>query len=36
MSQELISVTSPLLPSLDKLTPLLKDIWDRKWLTNFE
>lgn len=29
-----ITVTSPLLPSLDDFTPLLKDIWNRKWLTN--
>lgn len=29
-----ITVTSPLLPSLDELTPYLQDIWSRKWLTN--
>ncbi len=29
-----ITVTSPSLPSLDEFTSLLKDIWDRKWLTN--
>ncbi|HFY9927448.1 TPA: DegT/DnrJ/EryC1/StrS family aminotransferase, partial [Providencia stuartii] len=29
-----ITVTSPLLPPLDELTPYLKDIWERKWLTN--
>lgn len=29
-----IAVTSPLLPSLDEFIPMLKDIWDRKWLTN--
>ncbi|WP_105188469.1 DegT/DnrJ/EryC1/StrS family aminotransferase [Pseudoalteromonas sp. T1lg48] len=29
-----ITVTSPLLPPLEELTPLLKDIWDSKWLTN--
>ncbi|WP_370549006.1 DegT/DnrJ/EryC1/StrS family aminotransferase [Edwardsiella tarda] len=29
-----IHVTTPLLPSLDDLTPLLEDIWDRRWLTN--
>lgn len=29
-----ITVTSPLLPSLDELTPYLEDIWSRKWLTN--
>jgi len=34
MSSSLITVTSPLLPSLEEFTPFLKDIWDRKWLTN--
>ena len=29
-----ITVTSPLLPNFDDLIPMLKDIWDRKWLTN--
>ncbi|WP_305832175.1 DegT/DnrJ/EryC1/StrS family aminotransferase [Photobacterium leiognathi] len=29
-----ITVTTPLLPSLEKLTPYLEDIWQRKWLTN--
>lgn len=29
-----ITVTSPLLPSLDEFIPYLQDIWDRKWLTN--
>jgi dTDP-4-amino-4,6-dideoxygalactose transaminase len=29
-----ITVTSPLLPDLDDFIPMLKDIWDRKWLTN--
>lgn len=29
-----ITVTSPLLPSLEEFIPMLKDIWDRKWLTN--
>ena len=29
-----ITVTSPLLPSLEEFEPLLKDIWERKWLTN--
>ena len=33
-NQENITVTSPLLPSLDEFIPLLKDIWERKWLTN--
>ena len=34
MDNKLITVTSPLLPNLDDFIPLLKDIWDRKWLTN--
>lgn len=29
-----ITVTSPLLPLLEELTPYLEDIWQRKWLTN--
>lgn len=29
-----ITVTSPLLPSLDKLNELMQDIWSRKWITN--
>lgn len=29
-----ITVTSPLLPSLEEFMPYLQDIWDRKWLTN--
>lgn len=29
-----IFVTQPTLPPLDEFTTLLKDIWDRKWLTN--
>ncbi|MDG6881128.1 UDP-4-amino-4-deoxy-L-arabinose--oxoglutarate aminotransferase [Phocoenobacter uteri] len=29
-----ILVTSPLLPSLEEFNLYLKDIWDRKWLTN--
>ena len=29
-----ITVTSPLLPSLEEFVPLLEDIWGRKWLTN--
>jgi len=31
---EKITVTSPLLPPLEELTPYLEDIWRRKWLTN--
>lgn len=34
MDERLITVTSPLLPSLDDFLPYLQDIWDRKWLTN--
>lgn len=29
-----ITVTSPLLPSLDEFRPLLDDIWSKKWVTN--
>ena len=32
--QKVITVTSPLLPNLDDLNVYLKDIWNRKWLTN--
>lgn len=34
MENKKITVTSPLLPSLDEFIPYLQDIWDRKWLTN--
>jgi len=34
MANNVITVTSPLLPPLDEFENLLKDIWDRKWLTN--
>lgn len=34
MKSELITVTSPLLPSLDEFNVLLKEIWDSKWITN--
>lgn len=30
----MITVTSPLLPPLDEFHKLLKDIWQRKWITN--
>jgi dTDP-4-amino-4,6-dideoxygalactose transaminase len=33
-NSETITVTSPLLPSLEDFMPYLQDIWDRKWLTN--
>lgn len=32
--KETITVTSPLLPSLNDFIPYLQDIWDRKWVTN--
>ena len=31
---KIVTVTSPLLPSLDEFIPMLQDIWERKWLTN--
>lgn len=34
MGQKQITVTSPLMPSLDEFIPYLEDIWQRKWLTN--
>lgn len=34
MEKKIITVTSPLLPSLDDFIPLLKDIWKSKWITN--
>jgi Predicted pyridoxal phosphate-dependent enzyme apparently involved in regulation of cell wall biogenesis len=34
MNNKLITVTSPLLPDLDELNVYLKDIWNRRWLTN--
>ena len=34
MEDKVITVTSPLLPSLDDFIPYLQDIWNRKWLTN--
>lgn len=29
-----ITVTSPLLPSLEEFYPYLQQIWDSKWITN--
>ena len=29
-----ITVTSPLLPDLDEFHELLKDIWEKRWITN--
>ena len=34
MSQEKITVTSPLLPNLGEFNELLKQIWASKWITN--
>ena len=34
MEEKLITVTSPLMPSLEDLNVYLKDIWHRKWVTN--
>ena len=34
MEEKLITVTSPLMPSLEDLNVYLKDIWQRKWVTN--
>lgn len=34
MEKKVITVTSPLLPSLDDFISYLQDIWNRKWLTN--
>lgn len=33
-NKKVITVTSPLLPSLEEFMPYLQNIWDRKWLTN--
>ena len=34
MSNNLITVTSPLLPNLDDFNEMLKEIWNSKWITN--
>lgn len=34
MSNNQITVTSPLLPNLDEFNAMLKDIWASKWVTN--
>lgn len=34
MTNSIITVTSPLLPDLDELHELLKDIWASRWITN--
>lgn len=32
--KDAITVTSPLLPPLDELQEMMKDIWEKKWITN--
>ena len=34
MKKDIITVTTPLLPNLDEFNELLKDIWEKKWITN--
>ena len=34
MAEKIITVTSPLMPSLAELNEYLSDIWNRKWITN--
>lgn len=34
MNKKQITVTSPLLPSLEEFIPYLQKIWDSKWITN--
>lgn len=34
MSKDIITVTSPLLPNLDEFNTFLKDIWEKRWITN--
>ena len=34
MNDKTITVTSPLLPDLDEFNDLLREIWQRKWITN--
>ena len=34
MNNDIITVTSPLLPDLGEFNEMLKDIWNRKWITN--
>jgi dTDP-4-amino-4,6-dideoxygalactose transaminase len=33
-NKNIITVTSPLLPSLEELNKYLEDIWEKKWITN--
>lgn len=34
MEKKQITVTSPLLPPLDEFVEYLRDVWNRKWITN--
>lgn len=34
MNNDIITVTSPLLPDLGEFNAMLQDIWSRKWITN--
>jgi len=34
MNRDIITVTSPLMPNLEEFNELLKDIWERRWITN--
>ena len=34
MENKIITVTTPLLPPLNEFIPYLRDIWERKWITN--
>lgn len=34
MNNDIITVTSPLLPNLNEFNEMLKQIWDSKWITN--
>ena len=34
MDKNIITVTTPLLPDLDEYYQMLREIWDRKWVTN--
>lgn len=34
LDKDIITVTSPLLPDLDEFHAMLREIWDRKWVTN--
>ena len=33
-NKDIITVTSPLMPDLEEFNELLKDIWNKKWITN--